>query len=125
MADEIYEAAQNKLVLSADDLLGERISRMAGEYIDTSTSWNENKISGIGDWVGTKREERRKVVLPSDLAALREKRQAMLILGGRYAGLCHASRYYEDPEMAQLATDFKRKNSSFIKEVLGEADQEE
>lgn len=108
-ADEIYEAAQNKLILSADDLLGEKISRMAGEYTDLSGSWNENKLSGIGDWIGTKREEHRKVVLPSDLAALREKQQAMLILGGRYAGLCRASRYYEDPEMARLAADFKQK----------------
>ena len=82
---------------------------MAGEYTDLSGSWNENKLSGIGDWIGTKREEHRKVVLPSDLAALREKQQAMLILGGRYAGLCRASRYYEDPEMARLAADFKQK----------------
>lgn len=125
MADEIYEAAQNKVVLSSDDLLGEKISKMAGEYTDLSGSWNENKISGLGDWVGTKREERRKVVLPSDLATLRDKQQAMLILGGRYAGICHASRYYEDPDMAQLADDFKRKNRSFIKDILGEADQEE
>ena len=125
MADEIYEAAQNKVVLSSDDLLGEKISRMAGEYTDLSGSWNQNKISGLSDWIGTKREERRKVVLPSDLAALREKRQAMLILGGRYAGLCHASRYYEDPEMAQLASDFKLKNKSFIKDVLGDTANQE
>lgn len=123
MADEIYEAAQNKVILSADDQLGEKISKMAGEYTDRSISWEQNRLSGIANMVGTQREDRRKVVMPSDLASLREKRQAMLILGGRYAGICRASRYYEDHEMSRLADVFRQKNREFIDD-LGVADRE-
>ena len=125
IADEIYEAAQNKVVLSSDDLLGEKISKMAGEYTEIATSWNENRLTGIGGLIATRREEKRKIISPADLADLRKHKTALIVLDGAYAGTCSATKYYNDPDIEYMANTFKQKNKSFIRDILGDcADQE-